>query len=130
MLEDGTMQLWIDQVSINQEDKHEKEAQIELMPQIFGRAKEVIGWLGIEGEESDIAMNVLDLFSAGKIARKLGRPRHDTALDYLISRKCLEDPMDIFNPGSTLYQAVMRLVQRPWFQRLWIVQEAVLASDL
>ena len=38
--------LWVDAICINQADKQEREYQVSLMPYIYGRAHQVLVWLG------------------------------------------------------------------------------------
>jgi Heterokaryon incompatibility protein (HET) len=51
--------MWIDAVCINQVDIAERNHQVRLMSQIFGCASEVLAWLGIEADESKLAMEAL-----------------------------------------------------------------------
>lgn len=43
--------LWIDSISINQEDVPERNRQLRIMPHIYTRAKMVLVWLGKKGSE-------------------------------------------------------------------------------
>jgi hypothetical protein len=52
--------LWIDALSINQSDAAERRHQIGIMSEIFGRARQVLVWLGSQDNGSDIAMRSLD----------------------------------------------------------------------
>lgn len=59
--------VWIDSLCINQEDKRgEKPQQIALMHQIFGKAQQVIAWLGPESVSggSNIAMELTILYGS------------------------------------------------------------------
>jgi Heterokaryon incompatibility protein (HET) len=51
--------MWIDAICINQDDITERNHQVQLMSQIFGCAKEVIAWLGLEADGSRLAMEAL-----------------------------------------------------------------------
>ena len=52
--------IWIDAISLNQDDEHEREREILRMSHIFERAERVIVWLGEATPESD---NALDHFN-------------------------------------------------------------------
>lgn len=84
--------IWIDAICINQEDDKEKEHQILSMPKIYGQSNRVIVWLGEAADESDNALEAL---------RKAGRG------DY--------SQNDLLNQRS-----ILRLLRRPWFQRVWV----------
>ncbi|KAH0542684.1 hypothetical protein FGG08_002917 [Glutinoglossum americanum] len=51
--------LWIDALSINQQDETEKAMQIGHMYQIFANAQPVVAWLGLEGDGSDMIMDAI-----------------------------------------------------------------------
>lgn len=51
--------MWVDAICINQDDFAERNHQVRLMSQIFGYASEVLVWLGIEADNSRLAMEVL-----------------------------------------------------------------------
>lgn len=55
----GQFSIWIDSVCIHQADESEKAQQIQLMGQIYSRAKTVYVWLGEGNERSDRAINYL-----------------------------------------------------------------------
>jgi hypothetical protein len=52
--------LWIDALSINQQDGAEKAMQIGHMYQIFVNARPVVAWLGVEGDGSNMIMDAIE----------------------------------------------------------------------
>jgi hypothetical protein len=50
------LSIWIDALSINQQDQTEKAVQIGYMFQIFAKAKWVVAWLGPEEDGSEVIM--------------------------------------------------------------------------
>lgn len=95
--------LWADQICINQEDIHERNAQVRLMADVYKTAARVIVWLGQEPtyvpEQLDLAL-LPDRHAIWK-----GRPILDWVLEW-------------------------RILGRPWFFRLWVFQEAVFARRI
>jgi hypothetical protein len=90
--------LWVDAICINQKDKEEKGSQIPKMGVIYLMAIGVIAWLGKEADDSSRALEILKS-TAGQI---------------------------ILDPGYDLlqeHQEVAALLNRPYFQRVWIRQE-------
>lgn len=123
--------LWIDQISINQEDKVEKQQQVELMSRIFTQATKVIGWLGCAENQSQMAIDFLRVISHFKENDKLREAQGwQQAFHRLRQCNTIRRAEDLFAPGNVPIQAAAMLMRRPWFHRLWIVQEATLASTL
>lgn len=107
--------LWVDAVCINQEDFDERNGQVALMSQIYAKADEVIVWLGIAGRDYWGAMVLLD---------SLGNPETSAKeLSRSISEHAAVAHVKFWTELSLL-------CHRPYWQRLWIIQEVVLASKI
>lgn len=115
--------LWVDQICINQKDENEKASQVKAMSKIYTQAREVVAWLGPTAKNTELAFRHLRLLglddSQGlcvtrdvEVAVRQGRAG------------------DIFDPRAPRGAAMASLARRPWFSRLWVVQEVVLASQL
>jgi hypothetical protein len=85
----------VDAICINQRNEEEKEKQIQLMARIYGQAYSVVVWLGEEADDSDVALKAI--ISAG----------NDRGLK--------------FTDNATVQQAVIKLLERKWFQRIWVM---------
>lgn len=109
--------LWIDQLCINQDDKDEQSQQVLLMGDIYGRAKQTVVWLGEEDKDHEILQETAALFAA-HIANT---PHQD--IDLIKPRLDLQDRSN--SRDSWRRHAIVRLLNRPWFSRVWIFQEAV-----
>ena len=110
---------WIDQLCINQEDKREKADQVRMMGEIFASANNVIAWLGQPSADSNMAIDfVVTLFNAMKDLNFRGIVK--TALSLCQTTGC-EYPL-------SKWLALRNFLKRPWFERLWIVQEIIMAS--
>ena len=100
--------LWIDQVCIDQSNPIEKNHQVEMMSDIYGRATKVCVWLG----ERDLSSTM--------------------ALDF-IKNEVLQlqnfDDLCSDEKNSDKWSALLHLMQRPWFSRRWVVQEVALAAS-
>ncbi|KAI4213184.1 MAG: hypothetical protein LQ351_004130 [Letrouitia transgressa] len=98
--------LWIDQVCIDQDNPLEKNHQVEMMADIYGRATKVCIWLG-DGDRSS------------KMALKF------------IKKEVLQlqnfDDLCGSEQASEKWSALLDLMQRSWFSRRWVVQEVALA---
>jgi len=131
--------LWIDQICINQEDNTEKTEQVALMGKIYGLAEKVLVWLGPAADDSDQLMELWK--DIGQKARDLGMERYWTreAIGQLrpISR---DEVLGQNDAMSTFRELIIRSVprfrallkpmvewnNRPWFRRVWVVQEFAL----
>jgi hypothetical protein len=116
-----TQFLWIDAISINQNDVDERNAQITIMDLVFRLARNVIGWLGAEQALSSVAIQAMKL-----IFRRTIDPDFKMKLN-------LPSLLLVFEPEGILWRewyAVFCLLQRLWFRRIWVVQEVVFAKNL
>jgi hypothetical protein len=84
--------IWIDAICINQADTQEKELQIQSMAKIYGMAKGVVVWLGEAAEGSEAALAAI---------RAVGIKPNQF-------------------PAKTISKAITSLLQRQWFQRIWV----------
>ncbi|KAF1996530.1 HET-domain-containing protein [Amniculicola lignicola CBS 123094] len=110
--------LWIDQICINQADIKDKEQQIPLMGAVYGHATNTVMWLGDEeGDGPAIAFDTL----------ALAHSRLQTLEEIAVADLARLDlpPLD-----SREWREVKLLFDRPWFQRLWVIQEAMLSNTL
>ena len=111
---------WIDQICINQKNVSERNRQVLRMKDIYRNAKDVPIWLGPREHQSDVAMSFLkDIF---RERTTVGQgPDRLTALVERVACK-ISDPV-----LSDSWVSITRLLQRSWWQRCWVVQEALLA---
>jgi hypothetical protein len=99
--------IWIDDICINQKDTEEREYQVGFIAQIYARASRIIVWLEeIVADHdqrrkevitnSDRGLEIIGKATTHGLATKIPRPDQD---------------------------AVLTLLQRSWFQRLWVRHE-------
>ncbi|KAE9362599.1 HET-domain-containing protein, partial [Stipitochalara longipes BDJ] len=120
-LKDEPRLVWVDFFCINQEDAEERQTQVEMMYQIYQGAREVVVDLGHASEGSE---NLPGLFEDIIVAaaEEYGihvKPRTPNAL---AGRARL--------PPSTsdIWHAFKSFLERPWFTRVWIIQEVIAAK--
>ena len=93
---------WIDAICIDQHNPIEKAQQVAMIAMIFARAEQVLAWLGAHADGSELLFRH---FRSEIGAREAG-----------------ED--------DALFRAWRSLMQRPYWSRLWIVQELVKAEHV
>ena len=97
-----TSKMFVDAISIRQDDNVEKSKQVGIIGRIFREAQKVLVWVGQHADGSEA------LFDS-----RPSKKRKPTARDN-------EKRLSIW----------LSFLQRPYFTRLWIVQELVLAKDI
>ncbi|KAL5120794.1 hypothetical protein ACEQ8H_001275 [Pleosporales sp. CAS-2024a] len=116
--------IWVDAVCIDQANEDEKHVQIKVMNQIYRRAKHVWVWLGCAAPNIQLHMSqAIDLLP--HIVEEATRRK---ASSYIEGKE--EVPLPLRGLVPDVWKAVAFLLGNPWFSRLWIIQEAVLASDI
>jgi hypothetical protein len=94
--------LWVDAICINQDNIKEKEQQIRFMADVFGQANRVVVWLGTAADNSDQALEEIRVAGGKEILAAGGKTSINS------SNK------------ETIQQAVLALLGRPWFRRIWV----------
>ncbi|RSL53409.1 hypothetical protein CEP54_010391 [Fusarium duplospermum] len=96
---------WIDAICINQKDTPERNGQVRIMATIYRKAHGITVYLGEEDQESSLAMETLD---------------KATFLPTCAIRAKCTDPARSQDPDLV---ALRNLFGRPWFRRVWVLQE-------
>jgi hypothetical protein len=115
----GFRRIWVDALSINQQDELEKTWQVQQMSRIFKAAEYTLVWLGTEADASEMAMRTVR--SLGASAKAAFEPMEIPTLDHF---RHLSQAPDGF--GLALHA----LLQRTWWKRIWVVQEFAVAKDV
>jgi Heterokaryon incompatibility protein (HET) len=123
-LPDETRTLWVDAVCINQNSIAERNTQVTRMTSIYRCAYSVIAWLGPKSLESKVALSALDQIGSQteltKCVRRLRTPEAAHP-DWFLSGSTLPY-------GDDIWRAILDVVSRSWFDRVWVVQEVQLAN--
>ncbi|KAM0277826.1 hypothetical protein ACHAQH_005530 [Verticillium albo-atrum] len=118
--------LWVDFISIRQDDFEEKAAQVALMAEIYRTAERVVVWLGHEANDSNIAIGLLDELAwmvEFDFENTRMRPSAAGAID-----PTWADPTEYLPYEQDELWAIYQLVHRAWFGRVWIRQEIAAAN--
>ncbi|KAK8136781.1 HET-domain-containing protein [Apiospora sp. TS-2023a] len=126
-LPESTRTLWIDAICINQDDREEKSKQIVRMSALYRMATRVVVWLGPNSElqKSTLAMKTLDhLGRQLELDCSTVRFASPTATEPTWFRAVSPLPY-----SESMWFAIERLLSRPYFERLWVMQEVLLANS-
>ncbi|KAK4446123.1 HET-domain-containing protein [Podospora aff. communis PSN243] len=93
--------IWADAICINQDDVDERERQVRMMARVYASASRVLVWLG--NDEGDGANALRSLL---RMARPGAQPL----------------------PSDS--GALCALLKRPWFTRMWVLQEVAVARQV
>ncbi|KAF2014007.1 HET-domain-containing protein, partial [Aaosphaeria arxii CBS 175.79] len=94
--------LWVDAICINQADLEERENQVQFMSVIYSCASRVVVWLGEGCPQSNQACRlIIEAADASQRAEETTRPGEENA--------------------------IIALLRRPWFYRVWVLQEVAMA---
>lgn len=119
--------LWVDAICINQEDIEERNNQVSRMADIYSAAEKVFVWLGPEGDNSSLALKSLkSLASKIEVNWDNDTIRPSTEQDTGTVWLDLNQPAPF---DEAAYKSIVCFLDRPWFGRLWIWQEVLLAAD-
>lgn len=114
---------WIDAICINQDDDDERSHQVSLMARIFSEAKCVIAWLGPKSFDSSLGIRALATEQAGHCTDDV-RDVHMSHSDqeYVLREGC--------RAKEDAQNAVIDLLNRSYWGRMWVVQEFLLPENL
>ncbi|PQE13916.1 heterokaryon incompatibility protein [Rutstroemia sp. NJR-2017a BBW] len=123
--------IWADAICINQKDIDERGSQVAMMRQIYNAAWHIVIWLGPKANNSDLAMIALRYFSLR--SKKYGNPLEGVS-------KRVEKIINIggfpwkhratfIRLRMSVHRALYHLLCRPYFRRLWVLQEVALGTE-
>lgn len=128
--QDRNRVLWADAICINQDRFHEKNHQVALMGKIYSEAQQTLVWLGEESDE--VSRGAFDF--ASRLDSFLSNNLHGYR-DRQSEFSRLPIPSEVASRLRTtwipeLYERLGPLFNKPWFGRLWVVQEVILARHV
>ncbi|KAI6082162.1 heterokaryon incompatibility protein-domain-containing protein [Hypoxylon rubiginosum] len=120
--------LWCDSICINQNDLAEREREVQRMAHLYLHVDRVVAWLGPEADDSQLALEKLALAGSQIVSEGWD----DGAPTWSVISKSderLTKPEIEFPFSQREWQAIEKLIDRPWFKRLWVRQEIALACE-
>jgi hypothetical protein len=122
--------LWVDAICIDQENERERGHQVQQMGAIYNQAERVIIWLGLPTHETNLVMDSLRRLQEESTAYSCRdwKPSDKRWIDLWSSIQSIFSSQH----SSLVVQqrrGIESLLARPWFQRVWILQEVANARQ-
>ncbi|RYO15162.1 hypothetical protein AA0111_g11768 [Alternaria arborescens] len=126
--------LWVDALCINQNDVQERSHQVQQMEMIYSSATTVLIWLGElpssntcqDQERCEKAFSEL-LTESRRINLMLGSATQDKLRFSMMSKFLKQN--ELFYDIRHFMGHLSDTCSQPWFRRLWIIQEFILARE-
>ncbi|KPM36393.1 hypothetical protein AK830_g10166 [Neonectria ditissima] len=121
--------VWTDAICINQDDPTEKGSQVQLMHLIYKSCKKCLIWLGSGDEHSDTAAQLIRNIFTQACRRQNISFEEANDMDHMRQRgkpMFLAQEMGFDGlppPDSQDWGSLMIFFGRPWFSRIWVIQE-------
>ncbi|CAI6092189.1 unnamed protein product, partial [Clonostachys chloroleuca] len=133
-LQDKPRRLWADALCINQEDLDEKSFHVQMMHTVYQSCVRCLVWLGAPDAHSDTALALVQAITL-LYTQYLGIAvdQADRYLDQYGRDPMLAQKID-FNglppKDSEQWSSLFQFLCRPWFSRVWVIQEAYFSGDV
>ncbi|KAN0112563.1 HET domain containing protein [Hyaloscypha variabilis] len=116
--------IWIDSICINQNDNTEKGDQVRLMTDIYKTASRVLVCLG---DAPNARLGISMVHELVLLNDRVGYDRTALAKHILGYSHRIDNGDELLKPRLT---GLLDLLHHPWFGRIWIIQEVVVAKSL
>ncbi|KAF1966778.1 HET-domain-containing protein, partial [Bimuria novae-zelandiae CBS 107.79] len=110
------VRFWVDAVCLNQSDSEEVKAEILRMRDIYSQAAGVYSHLGLATEDSDVGFRFMHLMAEGLFQ----------SAD-MVYRELVDRRFSGKDPEKNAYKAMLRLLNRPYWHRVWVLQELAMS---
>jgi hypothetical protein len=128
--------LWVDQICINQHDFQERSQEVKMMNSIFKCARKVLAYLGPSTPSTPLAVDLIT--RVGTISKDMAgdmflwdSEQYDPSSLETYEEISAEESKELGIPFSDTasWDALSEFYDRPWYERIWIVQEMLPSRD-
>ncbi|KAF2773755.1 heterokaryon incompatibility, partial [Teratosphaeria nubilosa] len=103
------LKFWTDAICIDQANLEERNRMVARMQDIYKHSQDVVVWLGPAANDSDMAMDFINDLAAAWRSNATSATQH---LQNVLGQS-----------GDRLFPALASLIERPYWSRVWIIQE-------
>ncbi|KAJ8106233.1 hypothetical protein OPT61_g9673 [Boeremia exigua] len=115
--------MWIDAICINQDDLGERASQVSFMVRIYSHALRVIVWLGDAHDDDEDTFHLIeDAAEYAQSNQDISTTRQKGFQVGLTRREG--------NRPTMSESSFFALMSRPWFRRIWVLQEVAAARSV
>lgn len=129
---DASQVLWIDAICIDQDDLDERSQQMLLMGKIYKNAAVVLMWIGDQTTYTGDALPIIRWLAELLHTLKLDPKKNEFSFlgPYADEQTLVSSAQEriVAMQGNASWPAMVDLLSRTYFSRLWIIQEIVLSS--
>ncbi|KAK4896077.1 hypothetical protein LTR27_005934 [Elasticomyces elasticus] len=120
--------LWIDAISIEQDNLDERSKHVIYMHIVYQQAVSVIVWFGRASEDSDVAFDQIEAICE----RCWPWPENEREMDgkFASAFESVVTARQHHRADHDPWKPLANLFTRPWWQRIWIVQEVAFGHPL
>ena len=137
-LHDGRLQLrqshagsyiWIDALCIWQTNTQERNSQVDLMGEIYGKAAKVLIWLGVSDADTLSVARLITLLTS--VPEETNHALENRANYVSVGTEGEPSLEKVGLPGywSPVWLSLVTFFRRSYFQRAWVMQESALARE-
>ncbi|KAK0669246.1 ankyrin repeat-containing domain protein [Cercophora samala] len=121
--------LWIDALCIDQRNHREKNHQVKQMRLVYANAQNVHIWLGPSTDDIDLLMGLMTQLDRRATKRKNCRRNSPDAWVKQWSVFMKKEGTAETSTKTCRRKALGDLLTRPWFRRVWVIQEVFSARS-
>jgi hypothetical protein len=121
--------LWIDALCIDQNNLEERSQQVAIMQRIYERASGVLVWLG--NDDTGTTATAFELMARAGMCFLMETRGNTSPMQLRTENPSPEKNEALGFPPihSREWISVVEFFQRPWFERVWIVQEVTVGAS-
>ncbi|PMD58009.1 HET-domain-containing protein, partial [Hyaloscypha bicolor E] len=123
-----TIIVWVDAICIDQSNIDERSSQVGMMGAIYSSAQLVYAWLGEGNADTDAAIEIIQNWTV-EMDKPLAEVEDPVEyVSQLVTEESIKMPLTQALTGS-IFDPLQSFLSRPYWRRVWTVQELVLSSN-
>jgi hypothetical protein len=111
--------IWVDALCINQNDHAERSRQVRIMKNIYQAARTTLVWLGSDDEDTRKGLQLVPYLHQVFVQAFNGMPHVVGRQSHILKHHSVTE----LKKQRPLFELFQNIEQRPYFSRVWIIQE-------